>query len=76
MRDFTFHTPTEVIFGRDAELKTGQAAKKYGASRVLSYTEREVLSGAVYWTEYARPSKKRGFHISSSAVLSQILVLV
>ncbi len=35
MRDFTFHTPTEVIFGRDAELKTGRAAKKYGASSVL-----------------------------------------
>jgi alcohol dehydrogenase YqhD (iron-dependent ADH family) len=35
MRDFTFHSPTEVIFGRDAEFKTAEAAVRYGANRVL-----------------------------------------
>lgn len=36
MRDFTYHAPTEVIFGRGAELQTGQVARKYGANRVLA----------------------------------------
>jgi len=35
MKDFTFHAPTEVIFGHDAELSTAEAAKRYGASRIL-----------------------------------------
>lgn len=35
MRDFTYHAPTEVVFGRDAESKTGRVAKKYGANRIL-----------------------------------------
>lgn len=33
--DFEFYAPTKVIFGRDAEMQTGEQAKLYGASRVL-----------------------------------------
>jgi len=35
MKDFTFHCPTEVIFGRDAEQKTAAAAVRHGGSRLL-----------------------------------------
>ena len=35
MLDFTFYSPTEFVFGKETETKTGQLAKKYGASRVL-----------------------------------------
>lgn len=35
MQSFTFYSPTEVVFGKDAELKTAQEVKKYGGSRVL-----------------------------------------
>ena len=35
MQNFVYHSPTEVIFGKDAELQVPNAAKKYGASRVL-----------------------------------------
>ncbi len=35
MRDFTYWCPTEVIFGRDAELKTAEAAARHGGSRLL-----------------------------------------
>jgi len=35
MNDFVFHCPTEVIFGRDAEHQTGEAAKRHGGSRLL-----------------------------------------
>lgn len=35
MRDFTFHSPTEVIFGRSAELKTAEAVKRHGGSSLL-----------------------------------------
>lgn len=35
MKDFTFYCPTEVIFGRDAELQTAAAARKHGGSSLL-----------------------------------------
>ena len=35
MQSFTFYSPTEVVFGKDSELKTAQEIKKYGGSRVL-----------------------------------------
>ena len=35
MQSFTLYSPTEVIFGKDSELKTAQEVKKYGGSRVL-----------------------------------------
>lgn len=35
MREFTYHVPTEVIFGAGAENKTAGLVRKYGGSRVL-----------------------------------------
>ena len=35
MRDFTFYCPTEVLFGRDAEMKTADAARRHGGNRLL-----------------------------------------
>ena len=35
MRDFVFHTPTEVIFGKQAEEKIASRIKKYGGTKVL-----------------------------------------
>lgn len=35
MRDFTFYSPTEIIFGSHAEEKAGEAVRRYGGSRVL-----------------------------------------
>ncbi|MBU3111282.1 iron-containing alcohol dehydrogenase [Clostridium lacusfryxellense] len=35
MKDFNFYSPTEVIFGKDSELKTVDEIKKHGGSRVL-----------------------------------------
>ncbi|MBO4901368.1 MAG: iron-containing alcohol dehydrogenase [Lachnospiraceae bacterium] len=35
MRDFTFYTPTKVIFGKDAENRAGVEAKALGATKVL-----------------------------------------
>lgn len=35
MQNFTLHTPTEIIFGKDAELQVGEAVKKWGGSKVL-----------------------------------------
>lgn len=35
MKSFIFYSPTEVVFGKDAELKTTEEIKKYGGSRVL-----------------------------------------
>jgi len=35
MQGFTFHAPTEIVFGRDAEARAGALVKKYGGSRVF-----------------------------------------
>ena len=35
MRDFTYYTPTEVIFGRNAENQTAALVKKYGGHKIL-----------------------------------------
>lgn len=35
MQNFTYHTPTKVIFGKDSELKTAQEIKQYNGHRVL-----------------------------------------
>lgn len=35
MRNFTYYTPTEVIFGRNAEEQTATLIKKYGGTKIL-----------------------------------------
>jgi alcohol dehydrogenase YqhD (iron-dependent ADH family) len=35
MRSFTFYTPTEIVFGKDEELKTGQLIRKNGGTKVF-----------------------------------------
>lgn len=52
MNSFTFHCPTEVVFGKDAELKTAEYVKKYGGHRVLlvyggSSAEKSGLLGRI-----------------------------
>ncbi len=35
MKDFVFHTPTEVVFGKNAESKIASRIQKYGGTKVL-----------------------------------------
>jgi len=35
MQSFVFHTPTEIIFGKNAEEKTAVLAKKYGGTKIF-----------------------------------------
>lgn len=35
MNNFTFYSPTEFVFGKDVESKTGELCLKYGAKRVM-----------------------------------------
>ena len=35
MQSFTFHSPTEIAFGKNEEAKTGQLVKKYGGTKVF-----------------------------------------
>jgi len=37
MNSFRYYAPTEVVFGRDAEDKTGEYAAKYGANALIVY---------------------------------------
>ena len=47
MRGFKYYTPTEIRFGKEAELKAGEMLKKYGATKVLVHygSERIVNNG-------------------------------
>ncbi len=35
MEKFVYHAPTEIVFGRDTELKTAELVKKYGGTKVF-----------------------------------------
>ena len=35
MKDFMFYSPTEYVFGRGAEMKTGELAARHSGSRAL-----------------------------------------
>lgn len=35
MVDFSYHAPTEVVFGKNSELHTADLVKKYGGTRLL-----------------------------------------
>ena len=35
MRDFVYHAPTEVVFGKQSEEKVASLVKKYGGHKVL-----------------------------------------
>ena len=37
MNDFTFHAPTEIVFGRGAEARIGELTAKYGSKALLVY---------------------------------------
>ena len=43
MNNFRFYAPTEVIFGRDVENKTGETAAKYGTKALLVYGKGSVV---------------------------------
>ena len=46
MNDFIYHAPTEIMFGKDAESRTGEAAARYGSRALLVYgRESAVKSG-------------------------------
>lgn len=47
MKNFTYYTPTKVIFGQDTVSKLGQLAKESGAKKVLLHygSERVKKSG-------------------------------
>ena len=35
MENFTYYTPTKIIFGKDEEKNVGKLIKEYGAEKVL-----------------------------------------
>ena len=43
MNDFTFHAPTEIVFGRGAESQIGQLTVKYGTKALLVYGKGSVV---------------------------------
>ncbi|MCR5418835.1 MAG: iron-containing alcohol dehydrogenase [Lachnospiraceae bacterium] len=47
MERFRFYTPTEVEFGKDAELVTGQIAAKYGKKALLVYGKGSVVKSGL-----------------------------
>lgn len=47
MQNFKYYTPTEVVFGRDAENKTGETAVKYGSKALLVYGKGSVIKSGL-----------------------------
>ena len=47
MENFRFHTPTEVVFGKNAENDTGKTAKKYGSRALLVFGKGSVIKSGL-----------------------------
>ena len=47
MKDFRYYTPTEVVFGKDAENKAGELAAKYGKRALLVYGRESVVKSGL-----------------------------
>ncbi len=47
MNDFKFYAPTEVSFGRNAEERTGDVAKKYGSKALLVFGKSSVVKSGL-----------------------------
>ncbi|MBO4433215.1 MAG: iron-containing alcohol dehydrogenase [Clostridia bacterium] len=47
MNDFRFFSPTEVVFGKDSENKTGEVAAKYGSRALLVYGKGSVIKSGL-----------------------------
>ena len=47
MDNFRYYTPTEVIFGRDAEAQTGETARRYGSRALLVYGKGSVIKSGL-----------------------------
>lgn len=65
MKNFTYYTPTKVVFGKDTELETGKLVKEQGAKKVLVHygggsVERSGLLERVY-----RSLEKEGIEYTS-----------
>ena len=66
MNDFVQHTPTEVVFGRNAETKTGEEAKRFNGthafivygggsvirSGLMERVEKSLIEAGVAYTEF------------------------
>ena len=47
MKDFRYYAPTEVVFGKNAEDKTGELAAKYGGRALLVYGMSSVVKSGL-----------------------------
>ena len=47
MNDFTYYAPTEVLFGKDAEMKVGEPAAKHGRKALLVYGKGSAVKSGV-----------------------------
>jgi alcohol dehydrogenase YqhD (iron-dependent ADH family) len=48
MVNFNFYAPTEIEFGKDAELKAGEYVKKYGNTVLLHYGKGHIKKSGLY----------------------------
>ena len=61
MENFTYYTPTKVVFGKGTENQTGALVKEQHCKKVLITTEAAVLSAPVCSTALRHPLTKQRF---------------
>ena len=61
--NFTFYSPTEIVFGRGTHTQAAEYIRKYGGSRVLVVygSERVVKSGLL--EQVVAPMRQAGLHL-------------
>ena len=63
MQEFRYYAPTEVVFGKGVEAKTGEVAKKYGRKALLVFGQNSVKKNPFLQTRMFRSLKKGIFLI-------------
>lgn len=57
--DFTYYSPTKVVFGKGRERETGVLVKERGAQKVLFFMEGKVPKKAGFFSASRTPLNRR-----------------
>ena len=63
MLDFTYYTPTKVIFGKDSHKKVGEIIKGYGYKKIMmQYGKGSIIKSGLY-NEVMSSLKENGIDV-------------
>ena len=65
MEQFSYYTPTKVVFGKGAELKAGEMIRSYGFKKVLLHYGGGSIKKSGLYDKIVASLKENGIELSS-----------